>query len=78
MENNYSYAEFLKAVGKNSSSMHAEKMLNDIYIDLFLKHIHREQTRTRLFTEIDIALDRQDEAMFYQLTNSLRTLDKKD
>ena len=78
MENNYSYAEFLKAVGKNSSSMHAEKMLNDIYIDLFLKHIHREQTRTRLFTEIDIALDRQDEAMFYQLTNSLRTLDEKD
>ena len=78
MENNYSYAEFLKAVGKNSSSMHAEKMLNDIYIDLFLKHIHREQTRARLLTEIDIALDGQDEETFYQLTDSLLKLDEKD
>ena len=45
MENNYSYAEFLKAVGKNSSSLQAEKLLNEIYMDLFLKHIHREQTK---------------------------------
>lgn len=78
MENNYSYAEFLKAVGKNSSSMQAEKMLNDIYIDLFLNHIHREQTRTRLLEEIDAALDRNDKPTFMQLTNSLRKLDEKE
>ncbi|MGN7409883.1 MULTISPECIES: IDEAL domain-containing protein [unclassified Sporosarcina] len=78
MENNYSYAEFLKAVGKNSSSMQAEKMLNDIYIDLFLNHIHREQTRTRLLEEIDAALDRNDKPTFMQLTDSLRKLDEKD
>ncbi|WP_432352754.1 IDEAL domain-containing protein [Sporosarcina sp. A2] len=77
MENNYSYAEFLKAVGKNSSSMQAEKMLNDIYIDLFLSHIHREQTRTRLLTEIDAALDRHDQPNFMQLTDSLQELDEK-
>ena len=78
MENNYSYAEFLKAVGKNSSSMQAEKMLNDIYIDLFLNHIHREQTRTRLLEEIDAALDRNDKPTFMQLTDSLRKLEEKD
>ncbi|REB04729.1 IDEAL domain-containing protein [Sporosarcina sp. BI001-red] len=78
MENNYSYAEFLKAVGKNSSSMQAEKMLNDIYIDLFLSHIHREQTRTRLLEEIDAALDRNDKPTFMQLTDSLRTVDEKE
>ncbi|WOV83504.1 IDEAL domain-containing protein [Sporosarcina jeotgali] len=78
MENNYSYAEFLKAVGKNSSSMQAEKMLNDIYIDLFLNHIHREQTRTRLLEEIDAALDRNDKPTFMQLTDSLQQLDEKE
>lgn len=78
MENNYSYAEFLKAVGKNSSSMQAEKMLNDIYIDLFLNHIHREQTRTRLLEEIDMALDRNDKPTFMHLTNMLRQLEEKE
>ncbi|MDW0111037.1 IDEAL domain-containing protein [Sporosarcina aquimarina] len=78
MENNYSYAEFLKAVGKNSSSMHAEKMLNDIYIDLFLKHIHREQTRERLLIQIDEALERRDKPKFIELTDSLLKLDEKD
>ena len=78
MENNYSYAEFLKAVGKNSSSMHAEKMLNDIYIDLFLSHIHREQTRSRLLEEIDAALDSQDKRTFMELTETLLTLDEKE
>ncbi|MCM3758754.1 IDEAL domain-containing protein [Sporosarcina aquimarina] len=58
--------------------MQAEKMLNDIYIDLFLNHIHREQTRTRLLEEIDAALDRNDKPTFMQLTNSLRKLDEKE
>ncbi|WP_369795203.1 IDEAL domain-containing protein [Sporosarcina sp. ZBG7A] len=58
--------------------MQAEKMLNDIYIDLFLNHIHREQTRTRLLEEIDAALDRNDKPTFMQLTDSLRKLDEKD
>lgn len=78
MENNYSYAEFLKAVGKNSSSMQAEKMLNDIYIDLFLTHIHREQTRMRLLDEIDAALDCNDKPTFMQLTDILLQLDEKE
>ena len=48
MEKSYSYAEFMKAVGRNSSSIHAEKLLNEIYMDLFLKRIHREQVKKRL------------------------------
>ncbi|MDN4608595.1 IDEAL domain-containing protein [Sporosarcina thermotolerans] len=71
MENNYSYAEFLKAVGKNSSSAQAERLLNDIYMDLFLSHIHREQTKKRLWELIDIALDEKDESTFNRLTDEL-------
>ncbi|MFS0577218.1 IDEAL domain-containing protein [Sporosarcina sp. 179-K 3D1 HS] len=74
MENNYSYAEFLKAVGKNSSSLQAEKLLNEIYMDLFLKHIHREQTKKRLVQLIDDALDRRDEEAFRLYTESLAKL----
>lgn len=77
MENNYSYAEFLKAVGKNSSSLQAEKLLNDIYMDLFLKHIHREQTKKRLLTLIDLALDEKNESAFVELTNELMRVEEK-
>ncbi|WJY27712.1 MULTISPECIES: IDEAL domain-containing protein [Sporosarcina] len=76
MEKKYSHAEFLKAVGQNSSTMQAEKLLNDIYIDLFLNHIHREQTRVRLLGDIDSALDSRDELAFRKLTSSLRSLDE--
>lgn len=71
MENNYSYADFLKAVGKNSSSLQAERLLNDIYMDLFLSHIHREQTKSRLLELIDLALDENDEQSFKRLTEEL-------
>ncbi|WP_431312281.1 IDEAL domain-containing protein [Sporosarcina oncorhynchi] len=71
LENNYSYAEFLKAVGKNSSSLQAEKLLNDIYMDLFLNHIHREQTKKRLLALIDLALDEKNESAFKEFTDEL-------
>lgn len=78
MENNYSYAEFLKAVGKNSSSLQAEKLLNEIYMDLFLKHIHREQTKKRLVELIDDALDRRDEQAFLLYSESLAILNDNE
>ena len=71
VEKNYSYAEFLKAVGRNSSQVQAEKLLNEIYMDLFLNRIHREQTRERLWLLIDHALDCQDETAFLEYTNRL-------
>ncbi|MFD1206761.1 IDEAL domain-containing protein [Sporosarcina contaminans] len=76
MEKNYSYAEFLKAVGKNSSSLHAEKLLNEIYMDLFISHIHREQNRNRLLELIDESLDHNDKEAFHRLTEELRLLDE--
>jgi uncharacterized protein YpiB (UPF0302 family) len=78
MENNYSYAEFLKAVGKNSSSLQAEKLLNEIYLDLFLKHIHREQTKDRLVGLIDLALDHKDESAFFMYAERLIKLEEND
>ncbi|MBE1554900.1 IDEAL domain-containing protein [Sporosarcina limicola] len=78
MENNYSYAEFLKAVGKNSSSLQAEKLLNEIYMDLFLKHIHHEQTKERLMGLIDFALDCRDERVFLLYSERLLKLEEND
>ncbi|ARD47648.1 IDEAL domain protein [Sporosarcina sp. P37] len=71
MNNNNSYAEFLKAVGNNSTSLQAEKLLNEIYWDLFLQHIHWEQTQTRIMELIDDALDRNDEEAFNLYTQQL-------
>lgn len=78
MENNYSYAEFLKAVGKNSSSLQAEKLLNDIYMDLFLNHIHRQQTKERLMGLIDSSLDCRDEQAFLMYTVHLREFEEEN
>lgn len=71
MNNNNSYAEFLKAVGNNSTSLQAEKLLNEIYWDLFLQHIHREQTEARIMNLIDDALDRNDKDAFDAYTKQL-------
>ncbi|MET3576701.1 IDEAL domain-containing protein [Bhargavaea ullalensis] len=77
MEQYYSYAEFLKAVGKGRASQ-GEQLLNDIYMDLFLKHVHREQMRDRLIALIDDALDRKDKKGFLDYTAQLKTLDDDD
>ncbi len=78
LEKNYSYAEFLKAVGRNSTSLQAEKLLNEIYMDLFLNHIHREQTKNRLIEIIDLALDRRDEEAFLSYTERLLKLEENE
>lgn len=75
MEKSYSYADFMKAVGRNSSSIQAEKLLNEIYMDLFLKRIHREQVRKRLVQLIDCALDNGDEGKFLSYSEQLIKLD---
>lgn len=74
MEHYYSYAEFLKAVGKGKASP-SEQLLNDIYMDLFLKHVHREQNRERLLNLIDEALDKKDMEAFNLYTEQLNQLD---
>ena len=71
MENKYSHVEFMRAVRKNSSTVHAEKLLNDIYMDMFLNRLHREQTRKRLVKAIDDALDTRNEKKFIQYAKQL-------
>lgn len=71
VEKNYSYAEFMKAVGRNSSTVQAEKLLNEIYMDLFLNRIHREQVKGRLINLIDQSLDNRDEFAFHEYTKQL-------
>lgn len=76
MEKSYSYAEFMKAVGRNSSTVQAERLLNEIYMDLFLNRIHREQTKERLKGLIDHALDCRDERAFFEYSERLRKLEE--
>ncbi len=44
-------------------------LLNDLYLDLFLKHVHSEQVETYYLNKIDQALDARDEQLFIALTN---------
>jgi uncharacterized protein YpiB (UPF0302 family) len=77
MDKYYSYAEFMKAVGKNQTKSEAEKLLNDIYLDLFLNHVHREQRKNSLLSLIDEALDRKDKQTFMQYTSELKNLEEE-
>lgn len=78
MENYYSYADFMKAMAQTKQVTEAEKMLNDIYLDLFLKHIHRSQQQQQLAELIDKALDTGDREAFTRYTEQLLTLQKDD
>lgn len=77
MDKYYSYADFLKAMGRNQTVSQAEKLLNEIYMDLFLNHVHREQRKERLLTLIDGALDVKDERSFVEYTTELRQLQQE-
>lgn len=74
MENYYSYADFMKAMAQTKKITEAEKLLNDIYLDLFLKHVHRSQQETQLLTLIDEALDNHDQKAFIIYAAQLQTL----
>lgn len=71
VEKNYSYVEFMKTIGRNSTTIQAEKMLNEIYMDLFLNRIHRKQTQERLLRLIDQTLDNRDEQAFLKYSKQL-------
>lgn len=77
MDKYYSYADFLKAMGRNQTVSEAERLLNDIYMDLFLNHVHREQRKERLLTLIDDALDLKDKESFVEYTSELRQLQQE-
>ena len=71
LEKKYSYSEFMKSVGRNTSTAQAEKLLNEIYMDLFLKRLHREQIRERLYELVNHSLDNRDENSFLKYSKEL-------
>lgn len=78
MENYYSYADFMKAMAQTKKITEAEKLLNDIYLDLFLKHVHRSQQEAQLMTLIDEALDNNDRQAFSKFTTQLQSLKREE
>ncbi|ANU11613.1 hypothetical protein A1A1_02110 [Planococcus antarcticus DSM 14505] len=78
MENYYSYADFMKAMAQTKKITEAEKLLNDIYLDLFLKHVHRSQQESQLLTLIDEALDNHDQKKFIIYATQLQSLNHEE
>jgi uncharacterized protein YpiB (UPF0302 family) len=74
----YSYTDFLKAVGQSKKVDEAEKLLNEIYLDLFLNRIQRMHRQEQLMVLIDRVLDEKDENAFYQYAAELHSLQQTE
>jgi uncharacterized protein YpiB (UPF0302 family) len=74
MDKYYSYTDFLKAVGQYQHANESEKLLNDIYLDLFLNRIQRMQRIEELKHLIDTALDERDRKAFQMYAVELNEL----
>lgn len=74
MDKYYSYTDFLRAVGQADSVNEDEKLLNDIYLDLFLNRLLRLQRIEALKELIDRSLDSFDETNFYHYSSELKEL----
>ncbi|BDH60854.1 hypothetical protein CD30_10710 [Ureibacillus massiliensis 4400831 = CIP 108448 = CCUG 49529] len=74
MDKYYSYTDFLKAVGHYQHANESEKLLNDIYLDLFLNRIQRLQRIEELKDLIDTALDERNKEAFYAYATELSEL----
>jgi len=72
----YSYTDFLKAVGQSKKVDEAEKLLNEIYLDLFLNRIQRMHREEQLMVLIDRTLDERDEKAFHLYASELEALHK--
>lgn len=57
-----------------SQGLQGKELLNDIYLDLFLNHVHADQYEEYYMQKIDEALDARDEELFMQLTTELNAL----
>ncbi|MGE7110254.1 IDEAL domain-containing protein [Lysinibacillus sp. NPDC047702] len=74
MDKYYSYTDFLKAVGQSKKVDEAEKLLNEIYLDLFLNQIQRMHREEQLMVLVDRALDEKDEKAFHLYAHELTVL----
>ena len=74
MDKYYSYTDFLRAVGHFPKVNDSEKLLNDIYLDLFLNRLLRLQRISQLEQLIDRALDLRNERDFLTYTTELNSI----
>ena len=74
MDKYFSYTDFLKAVGQYPKVREEEKLLNEIYLDLFLSRLQRLHRVSQLEVLIDESLDQQDEQAFYAYTAELKEI----
>lgn len=74
MDKYYSYTDFLKAMSDTGTESSSMTLLQEIYLDMFLDHIHREQLTERLNHLIDAALDARDQEKFMVYTSQLNEL----
>lgn len=74
MDKYYSYTDFLRAVGQSKRVNSAEKLLSEIYLDLFLNRLQRIQREQQLVELIDATLDQRDKEAFYLFTEELKEL----
>mgnify|MGYP001494834347 CR=1 FL=1 len=72
-KNNY-YANFSSAAGSNPEINDSEKLLNEIYVDLFLNRLQRLHRIEQLKEFIDQALDERDEEAFHKYAKELKEL----
>ena len=77
MDKYYSYTDFLRAVGQFPKGNGNEKLLNDIYLDLFLNRLLRLQRISQLEQLIDSSLDEKNERLFNVYVSELNNLRKE-
>ena len=77
MDKYYSYTDFLRAVGQYPPETESEKLLNDIYLDLFLGRLQRLLRIDQLKKLIDMSLDQRNEQDFYQYSEEFSELQKE-
>lgn len=74
MDKYYSYTDFLKAVGQQPTGNQAEKLLSEIYLDLFISRLQRIHRIEQLKTLIDNSLDQKNERDFHTYASELKEL----
>ncbi|MEE1131971.1 MAG: IDEAL domain-containing protein [Caryophanon sp.] len=78
MDKFYSYTDFLRAINQTSQHNDAEKLLNEIYLDLFLQRLQREQRLDKLRQAIDESLQVRNEQAFKEYTSEYIALQAEE
>lgn len=78
MDKFYSYTDFLRAIGHTSRENNAEKLLNEIYLDLFLQRLQREHRLETLMHLIDESLCERDKEQFMVYTKEYMELQQDE